>query len=125
MSRTLDVQKARDRILSVMERDPILAWDLLALREMLEHRSITTSELSTLTGISLTTVRDTLACRGTDLAIRKNVDVLDQAVTKLSAWRGGIPEMCCGVEGYLRMAFTLHDYEQRKEWNHEHGIRPS
>lgn len=91
--------------------DTDLLWSVARLHLMCQHRGITTKDLASESSRSYTWVSDIMGGRlRTKVKLdtyRLHVEELEDAITRITDRKGGIPYACCGPWAYTTLCMDL------------------
>lgn len=120
-------RKTDPRTITKLETLPLtnydISWEVWRLRTIARHRGISFKELATEFNISPTYVYNLMngnRLNVTDVRLWKWYEEIDDALTRITDRRGGVPCACCGVEGYFAMIDELSKSPIARE---EFGVR--
>ena len=91
-----------------VHEDPATGLRVWAIREMLAHRGLTHDAVAAEVGVDGEYLKRLLR-DGEEL------DRIEDAVTRISDARGGVPLMCCGLRAYVDMCLYLHPHPTTRE----------
>jgi hypothetical protein len=103
--RGLDFGAVVDRIEAL--DDPEYQVNLWRLHLMCNHRGITVRELAKETGKDHTWVGMIYYGRASVFGRKHGIAIIEDAITRITDRRGGIPEACCSVAGLEEMTDVL------------------
>lgn len=91
---------------------PVLAVNVAMIRDMMKHRGINAKALAKEAGMSEGSVQALTTGRfgktWTESNALAQLERIESAITAISDREGGIPEMCCGVEGLEHTILAIY-----------------